>query len=114
MDAMYAADADLKAAVPAAVRRHRAVGTLTWALIHKIEAEILEEVAATGKHSARMLGMLRASPAMGYPKDERPASWSRLGTSGTNCRLPLDISLPPIRNEMRQPEAGRNFPDISA
>jgi hypothetical protein len=74
MDAMYAADADLKAAVPAAVRRHRAVGTLTWALIHKIEAEILDEVAATGKHSARMLGMLRASPAMGYPKDDRPVS----------------------------------------
>jgi hypothetical protein len=74
MDAMYAADADLKAAVPAAVRRHREAGTLTWALMHKIEAEILDEVAATGKHSARMLGMLRASPAMGYPKDDRPVS----------------------------------------
>jgi hypothetical protein len=74
MDAMYAADADLKAAVPAAVGRHRAAGTLTWALIHKTEAEILDEVAATGKHSARMLGILRASPAMGYPKDNRPVS----------------------------------------
>lgn len=74
MDAMYAADADLKAAVPAAVRRHRAAGTLTWALIHRIEAEIIDQVAATGKHSARMLGMLRASPAMGYPKDDRPVS----------------------------------------
>jgi hypothetical protein len=74
MDAMYAADAALKAAVPAAVRRHRAAGTLTWALIHQIEAEVLNEVAATGKHSARMLGMLRASPAMGYPKDDQPVS----------------------------------------
>jgi hypothetical protein len=74
MDAMYAADADLKAAVPAAVRRHRSAGTLTWALIHEIEAEILAEVAATGKHSARMLGMLRASPAMGYPNDAQPVS----------------------------------------
>jgi hypothetical protein len=71
---MYAADAALKAAVPAAVRRHRAAGTLTWALIHQIEAEVLNEVAATGKHSARMLGMLRASPAMGYPKDDQPVS----------------------------------------
>lgn len=74
MDAMFAADADLKAAVPAAVRHHRAAGPLTWALIHKIEAKILDEVAATGKHSARMLGMLRASPAMGYPKGVRPVS----------------------------------------
>ncbi|MEM5332100.1 DUF2471 family protein [Paraburkholderia sp. JHI2823] len=74
MEAMYAADADLKAAVPEAVRRHRAAGTLTWALIHKIEAEILDEVAATGQHSGRMLGMLRASPAMGYPNDDRPVS----------------------------------------
>jgi hypothetical protein len=71
MDAMYAADADLKAAVPAAVRRHRSAGTLTWALLHEIEAEILDQVAATGKHSARML---RASPAMGYPKDDQPVS----------------------------------------
>jgi hypothetical protein len=74
MDAMYGADADLKAAVPAVVRRHRAAGTLTWALIHTIEAEIVDEVAVTGKHSARLLGMLRASPAMGYPKDDRPVS----------------------------------------
>lgn len=74
MDAMYAAAADLKAAVPAAVRRHREAGTLTWALLHKIEAEVLNDVGSTGKHSARMLGMLRASPAIGHPKDDRPVS----------------------------------------
>jgi hypothetical protein len=75
MDALYAADAALKDAVPAAVQRHRQAGTLTWALIHKIESEVLSEVASTGEHSARMLGMLRASPAMGYPNDERPVSF---------------------------------------
>jgi hypothetical protein len=75
MDALYAADADLKEAVPAAVLRHRAAGALTWALIHQIESEVLAEVASSGKHSARMLGMLKASPAMGYPKDDRPVSF---------------------------------------
>lgn len=38
MDALYAADAALKDAVPAAVQRHRTAGTLTWALIHRIES----------------------------------------------------------------------------
>jgi hypothetical protein len=75
MDALYAADAALKEAVPAAVLRHRAAGTLTWALIHQIESEVLAEVSSTGKHSARTLGMLRASPAMFYPKDDRPVSF---------------------------------------
>jgi hypothetical protein len=75
MDALYAADAGLKKAVPAAVLRHRSAGVLTWALIHEIELEVLTEVASSGKHSNRMLGMLRASPAMGYPKDDRPVSF---------------------------------------
>lgn len=75
MDALYASDADLKNAVPSAVQRHRTAGTLTWALIHQFESEVLAEVSSTGKHSARLLGMLRASPAMGYPKDDRPVSF---------------------------------------
>jgi hypothetical protein len=75
MDALYAADADLKEAVPAAVLRHRAAGALTWALIHQIESEVLAEVASAGKHSPRMLGMLKASPAMGYPRNDRQVSF---------------------------------------
>ncbi|MDQ7979866.1 DUF2471 family protein [Paraburkholderia sp. SARCC-3016] len=75
MDVLYAADAALKDAVPSAVQRHRAAGTLTWALIHQIESEVFAEVSSTGKHSAQMLRMLRASPAMGYPQDDRPVSF---------------------------------------
>jgi hypothetical protein len=75
MDALYAADSALKEEVPAAVSRHRATGTLTWALIHQIESEVLAEVSSTGKYSARMLDMLRSSPAMGYPSDDRPVSF---------------------------------------
>ncbi|WNC95184.1 DUF2471 family protein (plasmid) [Paraburkholderia sp. FT54] len=78
MDALYAADADLKDAVPAAVLRHSAAGALTWTLIHQIGSEVLAEVASSGKHSARMLGILKASPAMGYPKDDRPVSFEGL------------------------------------
>ena len=75
MDALYAADADLKKAAPAAVLRHRSAGVLTWALIHQIESEVLAEVASSRKHSSQLLGLLSASPAMGYPKDDRPVSF---------------------------------------
>ncbi|CAL8481466.1 DUF2471 family protein [Caballeronia sp. S22] len=61
--------------MPAAVQRHRAAGTLTWALIHRIESEVLSEVASKSEHSARMLGTLRASPTLGYPNDDRPVSF---------------------------------------
>lgn len=74
-EALYAADAALKEAVLAAVLRHRAAGVLTWSLLHRIEAEVFAEVAAAGRHSARMLGMLRASPAMGYLRDDSPVSF---------------------------------------
>ncbi|SAL50020.1 hypothetical protein AWB70_04007 [Caballeronia cordobensis] len=62
-------------AVPTIVRRYRAGGVLTWAILHQIEADVLAEVAATGKYSYRLLNMLRASPALGYPKDDRPVSF---------------------------------------
>lgn len=75
MDPLFAADAAVKEAVPAVVSRHRAAGVLTWALLHQIESEVLAEVAATGKHRPRMLGMLRAPAALDYPKDDRPVSF---------------------------------------
>ncbi|MGF6440124.1 DUF2471 family protein [Paraburkholderia youngii] len=75
MDVLFAAHAAVKEAVSAVVLRHRSAGVLTWALLHRIEAEVLAEVAATGKHSARILDMLRAPAALEYPKDDRPVSF---------------------------------------
>ncbi|MGF6781633.1 DUF2471 family protein [Paraburkholderia sp. GAS334] len=68
MDVLFAVDAAVKEAIPTVVLRHRAAGVLTWALLHLIESEVLAEVAATGKHSARMLNMLRAPAVLGYPE----------------------------------------------
>jgi hypothetical protein len=79
MDALFAADAAVREAVPAVVRRHRSGGLLTWALIHTIETEVLADVAATGKYSKRILDMIRAPAALEYPKDERPASFEGHG-----------------------------------
>jgi len=75
MDVLSVADAAVREAVPAVVSRHREAGVLTWALLHHIESEVLAEVAATGKHSPMMLGMLRAPAVLDYPKDERPVSF---------------------------------------
>jgi hypothetical protein len=62
--------------VPEIVMRHRSSGYLTWALLHQIEDEVLAELKASGEHSAWTLNMLRAAPALGYPKDDRPVSFS--------------------------------------
>jgi Protein of unknown function (DUF2471) len=75
MDVLFAAASAVKEAVPAVVQRHRSAGVLTWALLYRIESEVLADVAATGKHSKRILDMLRAPAALSYPKDERPASF---------------------------------------
>lgn len=75
MDVLFAADAAVREAVPAIVQRYRSAGVLTWALLHKIEAEVLADVAATGGHSKRILDMMRAPAALEYPKDDRPASF---------------------------------------
>ncbi len=75
MDVLFAADAAVREAVPAVVQRHRSAGVLTWALLHKIEAEVLADVAATGNHSKRILDMIRAPAALEYPRDDRPASF---------------------------------------
>jgi hypothetical protein len=75
MDVLFAAEAAVQEAVPAIVQRHRSAGVLTWNLLQKIETEVLNEVAATGKHSRRILDMLRAPAALGYPSDDRVASF---------------------------------------
>jgi len=75
MDVLFAAEAAVREAVPEVVARHKAEGALTWALIHRIEAEVLADVASTGKHSKRILDMIRAPAALDYPTDDRPVSF---------------------------------------
>ncbi|WP_321958133.1 DUF2471 family protein [Paraburkholderia bannensis] len=75
MDVLFAANAAVTEVVPTVVQRHRTAGVLTWALLHKIEGEVFAEVVATGKHSSRILDMLRAPAALDYPKDDRPVSF---------------------------------------
>ena len=72
---MFAAKATVRKAVPAVVQRQRSAGVLTWDLLHRIESEVLAEVAATGRHSKRILDMLRAPAALSYPTDDRAASF---------------------------------------
>ncbi|WP_454744035.1 DUF2471 family protein [Cupriavidus necator] len=62
-------------ALPPIIRRHRESGHLTWHLLHQIEAEVLADVAASGKHNPQVLRMMRAPAVLQYPKDERPASF---------------------------------------
>lgn len=72
---LFDAEAAVRDAVPAVVRRYRSEGFLTWALIHKIESEVLADVEATGKFSRRLLDMIRAPSALAYPNDDRPVSF---------------------------------------
>lgn len=60
--------------IPAAVLRHREAGVLTWALLHQIESEVLDEIVASGEHRKVIVNMIRAAPAMGFPRDDRPVS----------------------------------------
>lgn len=57
------------------VIRHRSSGVLTWALLHRIESEVLAELKADGEHSAWALRMIKAAPVLGYPNNDRPASF---------------------------------------
>ena len=76
MDDLEKAAAAVKDALPEIILRHRAAGVLTWALLHQIEREVLEEVADDGEHDRQTLNMLRSVPAMGYPTDDRPVSFT--------------------------------------
>ncbi|MBF6987276.1 DUF2471 domain-containing protein [Cupriavidus sp. IK-TO18] len=76
MPPFEAAESSIVAATPAIVAKHRSAGILTWNLIHQIEDEVIREVAQTGKHPSNLLRMLRASPMLGYPKDDTPADFT--------------------------------------
>jgi Protein of unknown function (DUF2471) len=58
------------------VLMHRSDGLLTWRLIRTIEAEVLAELSATGRHSQQVLNMLRAPDTLGYPEGDLPVSFN--------------------------------------
>jgi hypothetical protein len=74
-DELTAADEAAGRAVQEIVKRYRSSGVLTWALLHQIEQEVLTELEADGKYSAWALRMIKSAPVLGYPDDDRPASF---------------------------------------
>jgi hypothetical protein len=72
---MIAADAVVRDALPAVVRRYRSADILTWALLYEIEADVLAHLAATDQHSRWVLDLIRAPAELDHPKDQRPASF---------------------------------------
>jgi hypothetical protein len=74
-DELDAVERDAETIIPRIVLQHRDAGILTWALLHKIEAETFAALAATGSHAADAINMLRSSGLMQYPTDEREVSF---------------------------------------
>lgn len=75
MDLLQSAEKAVIEALPPIIRRHRENGLLTWRLLHQIEAEVLADVAAGGKHNPGVLRMISAPAVLAYPKDDRAASF---------------------------------------
>lgn len=75
LEDLAAADEAARQVVPGVVMRYRESGILTWALMHQIEDEVLAEMEATGVHPKAALSIIRSSPLLMYPKDDRPASF---------------------------------------
>lgn len=75
-DELTAAGEAAGRAVPAIVLRYRCSGVLTWALLHRMEGEVLADLESGGEHPAWALNMIRAAAVLGYPNDDRPASFS--------------------------------------
>lgn len=83
LEDLDAADEAARQIVPRVVMRYREVGVLTWALMHQIEDEVLQELDASGVHPKAALSMIRSSPVWGYPRDDRPA------TFGSEAAVPV-------------------------
>lgn len=75
LDLAFDADAAVREVVPRVVARHRAKGTLTWSLLHKLEEEVLSEVMSMGWLSERLLALICAPAALSCPDDDRPVSF---------------------------------------
>ncbi|WP_141839325.1 DUF2471 domain-containing protein [Herbaspirillum sp. SJZ107] len=65
----------IRAIVPAVVARHRERGTLTWALLHQLESEVVDLAVEVGDQDKDILRMMKASPLFGYPNNQQPASF---------------------------------------
>ncbi len=60
MEELWSAHTAIQERVPAFVARYREAGVLTWRLLHRIEREVIAEVASTGRHPQWVLDALRA------------------------------------------------------
>ena len=74
MDELMDLDEAVREVAPEFVGRYRSSGVLTWALLHRIESEIVDALAASG-HSRVALNMIRSARVMNYPRDDSPASF---------------------------------------
>ena len=74
-DELEAAHRSAKRAVPPVVAKYRELGTLTWALLHKMEDEVMADLEASEEHPRSTLRMIRSSPLFRYPKDDSPVSF---------------------------------------
>lgn len=83
LEDLEAADEAARQIVPGVVMRYRESGILTWALMHQIEDEVLAEMEATGVHPKAALSIIRSSPLLMYPKDDRPASFGNASVAPT-------------------------------
>ena len=75
MEELWSAHTAVQERVPAIVARYREAGALTWRLLHRIEREVIAEVASTGRHAEWVLDALRAPAALDYPTDGRTVSF---------------------------------------
>lgn len=75
MFAMDKAFQAIREIVPTVVARHRKRGTLTWALLHQIESEVVDFAVKIDDQDKDILRMMMASPMLGYPNNEQPASF---------------------------------------
>lgn len=75
-DEINAASRSASQVVPQVVMRYRSMGTLTWALLHQMEDEVLAMLEKSEAHVQSTLSMIRSAPVFRYPKDERPASFA--------------------------------------
>ncbi|MCH1990021.1 DUF2471 domain-containing protein [Achromobacter xylosoxidans] len=63
-------DRSIRDALPQVIARHRNAGPLTWRLLHRIQAEVLADVAATRRYAPHILRMAVAPAVMQYPTDD--------------------------------------------
>lgn len=73
-------------AVPPVVAKYREMGTLTWALLHHMEDEVMAGLEASEEHSRSTLRMIKSSSLFRYPKDDSPVSF------GNSNAIPLIFS----------------------